>query len=76
MNIFVKSLTNRTIVVSINEDMKVINLKEKIEAVEGIQIEQIKLVYSGKVLVDDKYLKDYNILEESFVNMVLSLRGG
>ena len=36
----------------------------------------LKLLYNGKQLEDDKTLADYNIHEESFVSILLGIRGG
>jgi Ubiquitin family len=43
---------------------------------EGIQVDQIKLIHSGKQLADDKTLEYYNITAGATIHMVLQLRGG
>lgn len=43
---------------------------------EGIQVDQIRLIYSGKQLSDEKTLQDYNVIAGGTIHMVLQLRGG
>ena len=54
----------------------VIVIKNALQEKEGIQIDQIKLIYSGKQLNDDKTLESYNIAAGATIHMVLQLRGG
>jgi ubiquitin C len=80
MSVFVKTITNRNLAFTLEDNMTVMELKQQIESVEGIPIEQMKLIYSGKLLIDNKYLKEYNIVNETVnktvIHMVLALRGG
>jgi len=43
---------------------------------QGITVDQIKLIYNGKQLADDKTLESYNIEAGKVLHMVLTLRGG
>jgi len=36
-------------------------IKQSLQEKEGIQVDQIRLIYSGKQLADDKKIEDYNI---------------
>jgi Ubiquitin family len=51
-------------------------VKQALQEKEGIQVDQIKLIHSGKQLADDKTLESYNITAGSTIHMVLQLRGG
>jgi ubiquitin-like protein Nedd8 len=39
-------------------------------------VDQIRLIFSGKQLADDKTLEEYNIAAGGTIHMVLQLRGG
>ena len=76
MQLFVKTLTGRTMTVNVEGTSTVAELKEKITEREGIPAEQQRLVFAGKCLEDDRVLSDYNIQKESTINLLLRLRGG
>ncbi|GMH54543.1 hypothetical protein TL16_g01695 [Triparma laevis f. inornata] len=54
----------------------VLQVKQSLQEKEGIQVDQIRLIYSGKQLADDRQLDTYNITAGGTVHMVLQLRGG
>ena len=74
--IFVKTLTGRKKAVFIAPTTSVFRLKQHLEATEGIPVDAIRLIYSGKQLADDKPLEFYNIQAGGTIHMVLQLRGG
>ena len=74
--IFVNTLIGNTIVLHVKSTDLIESVKAKINACEGIPIEEQHLMFMGKRLENGKTLGDYDIPNESTLNLRLCLRGG
>ncbi|CAM9182222.1 unnamed protein product [Discosporangium mesarthrocarpum] len=77
MQLFVKTLTGKTVSVEVEPGDSIDTLKHKIQEKEGIPPEQQRIIFGGKQLSGaEKTLSDFQLEEGNTLHLVLRLRGG
>lgn len=74
--VFLKTLTGRTLALDVEPSELVQNVKGRILDIEGIPLEHQRLLFAGKHLEDSLTLHEQSIEKESELYLAVALRGG
>ncbi|KDN35860.1 UV excision repair protein Rad23 [Tilletiaria anomala UBC 951] len=72
MLVTVKALTGGNFQVDVQPSDTIAAVKQKIKDIKGHPLENQKIIFSGKVLADDKTIQDCNIKEKDFLVSMVS----
>ena len=76
MKCSVKTVNGLTIPIEFNENTTVLEVKRSVAQVQGTEFYTFMLVFGGKVLKDNLYLKDYGITVNSTIQCIENTTGG
>ena len=73
IQIYIRLISNKTLVLDAQPSNTIKNIKEVIKDKEGIPLEEQNLISSGKRLLNDKTLEYYDIKNESIIYLFLKI---
>lgn len=71
MQILVRTLNNEQSVLDVEQNDTILSVKELIQESKDILVDQQRLIFAGKNLEDDRTLYDYNIQNQSTIQLIL-----
>lgn len=74
--IFVKTLTGKTITIEVQDSDTIYNIKQQIYTKTDIPPVHQRIIFSGKLLENEANIHAYGIQRDSTLHLVLMLRGG
>jgi ubiquitin-like protein Nedd8 len=76
MKLNIKTLSGVQHTFNVEENDKIEFLKKQVEEKVGIPPIQQRLVFSGKILPDDKTIKEVGLKAGQTIQLILQLKGG
>ena len=76
MLITIKTLSGRKLSLDFENAQKISEIKDSLQEKEGIPVQQIRLIYGGKILKDELTIQEANITPGSTLMMMMHLKGG
>ena len=69
--VFIRTLTGKTIIVVVSNADTIKDVKTKIQDKNGVQPDQQKLMLAGRQLKDKQRVSDYSIKDESSLDLIV-----
>ncbi len=76
MQIHIKKLDGQKEEFSLEPTDAVMKVKETLAEKTGVHKDQIRLIFKGKPMLDDKTLGDQGVTAGSTIHMIMQMRGG
>lgn len=74
--VFLKNLSGKLSTYDVKPDESVKEMKQKVQAREGLQASQQRLLFQSREMMDQNNLSDYGVKDHSTIDLMTRLRGG